>query len=337
MFKKILLIFLSILIIALTGCAAEPAETVEPETVTQEEAEPPAANTDIRLVFASGAKTGAYYPLAGVLSKVINDYAGYINFSVAETAGSLENIEQINQGLAQLAIAQTDTLDYAYHGTETWTKEPATNMRSLLNLYPEVCQIVVAADAEINTIADLAGKRVAVGEVGSGIEANAKHILAAYNLSFADLQIQQLGAEAAALALKDTAIDAFFITSAAPNAVLMNLQNEFNIKLIGLENEKIDTLVAEYPFYSRASLGNADYGFLAADIQGIAVQAGLICAPDLPDQVAYDIVKAIIEGQSQITESHAKGAFINQNNAISGLSLDLHPGARLYFEEIGVL
>ncbi len=337
MFKKLLLIFLSTLMISLSGCASEPAETVESEPVVQDEATPPPVNTDIRLVFASAAKSGAYYPLAGVLSKVINDQADYINFSVVETAGSLENIEQINQGLAQVAIAQTDSVDYAYHGIETWTKEPATNMRSLLNLYPEVCQIVVAADAEINSIADLAGKRVAVGEVGSGIEANAKHILAAYNLSFADLQIQQLGAEAAALALKDTVIDAFFITSAAPNAVLMNLQNEFDIRLIGLDNEKIDGLVGEYPFYSRANLGVMDYGFLATDIAGIAVQAGLICAPDLPEQVAYDIVKAILEGQDKITESHAKGAFINANNALDGLSLELHPGAKLYFEEIGIL
>ena len=291
----------------------------------------------VRLTMATGGTSGTYYPFGGALAEAIESATDYIRINVSATGASAENIRQIGAGLADLAIVQNDVMDYAYNAANTWTSDAVTNMSTLMSLYPEVCQLIVSADSGISNVADLAGKRVSTGDTGSGVEENALQILDAYGIGVADIEQKHLGFSASADAVKDHSIDAFFATSGLPNTAVADLQQSRNIILISLDDDKIADLIKKYPFYSRVTITSADYPFLTEPVTTIAVKATLIASPDLDEQIAYDIVKSIIESKDALTASHAKGEFISPQSAVEGVSVGFHPGARRYLEEIGAL
>lgn len=299
----------------------------------------PASGSDapeaVRLIMATGGTGGTYYPFGGALAQAIDSATGYIKVNVNATGASAENVQQIGGGLAHLAIVQNDVMDYAYNASNTWTGEAVTNMATLMSLYPEVCQLIVSADSGISSVSDLAGKRVSTGDIGSGVEANAIQILEAYGMSVSDVKQEHLSFNASADAMKDRSIDAFFVTAGVPNTAVMDLQTSRELKVINLDDDKIVALTDKYPFYAKVTLTSEDYSFLTEPVNTVAVKATLIANPDMDEQVAYDIVKAIIESKDTITAAHAKGAYISAENAVQGISVELHPGAAKYFKEIG--
>jgi TRAP transporter TAXI family solute receptor len=331
--KRFLLILMLFMLIAAMVCACTPASGPAPgnQPVT------PAPPSTVRLTMATGGTSGTYYPYGGALALAIDAATGYIKINVNATGASAENVQQIGSGQAQLAIVQNDVMDYAYNGTNTWTSDPVTNMATLMSLYPEVCQLIVSADSGIASVADLAGKRISTGDIGSGVEANAIQILEAYGLTVNDIKAEHLGFGPSADAMKDKQIDGFFATSGVPNTAVLELSTSRDIRIVSIDDDKIDGLIAKYPFYAKVAITNTDYSFLPTSINTVAVQATLIASPDMNEQVAYDIVKAIIESKESIMVAHAKGAFIDPVYAVQGVSVDFHPGARKYFEEIGVL
>jgi len=337
--KKFLLFVSLFILIAVMICACTPPQPTPNPTTGEQSPAPvaPAAPSTVRLTMATGGTSGTYYPYGGALALAIDAATGYIKINVNSTGASAENVQQIGGGLAHLAIVQNDVMDYAYNGTNTWTAEPVKNMATLMSLYPEICQLIVSADSGIESVADLKDKRISTGDIGSGVEANAIQILEAYGLTVDDLKVEHLGFGPSADAMKDKQIDGFFATSGVPNTAVMELSTSRDIRVINIDADKIDGLIAKYPFYAKVSITENDYNFLAAPINTVAVQATLIASPDLDDQVAYDIVKAIIDSKESIMVAHAKGAFIDLNYAVQGVSVDFHPGAKKYFEEKGVL
>jgi len=292
---------------------------------------------DVRLIMATGGTAGTYYPYGGALAQIIGNKTGYIKINVNSSGASAENIQLVGAGEAHLAIVQNDVMDYAYNATNTWTSAPVTKMATLMSLYPEICQIIVAADSGIKSVADLAGKSVSTGDIGSGVETNAIQILAAYGLTVADLKQQHLGYAASAEAMKDRVIDAFFVTSGTPNTAVLDLQTARPVQVLSFDKDKIDALIEKYPFYAKYTITKDEYSFLTGNVDTVSVQATLISSPELDEQVAYDIVKTLIENKDEITQVHAKGAFISAEYAIQGVSIAFHPGAAKYFKEIGVL
>jgi len=292
---------------------------------------------DVRLIMATGGTAGTYYPYGGALGQIIGNKTGYIRITVNSSGASAENIQLIGAGEVQLAIVQNDVMDYAFNGTNTWKTEPVKRMATLMSLYPEVCQIIVGADSGIKTVADLKGKSVSTGDIGSGVETNAVQILAAYGLTVADLKQQHLGYAASAEAMKDRVIDAFFVTSGTPNTAVLDLQTSRPVQVLSFDKDKIDALIAKYPFYAKYTITKDEYSFLPGNVDTVSVQATLISYPELDEKVAYDIVKTLIESKDEITQVHAKGAFISAEYAVQGVSIAFHPGAAKYFKEIGVL
>ena len=328
--KSLWLMLILVLALGLCLSACGGGESTEGEG----EAAPEATS----LIMATGGTSGTYYPYGGSLAQAITTAFPEIAVTVSSTGASAENIQLIANGEAQLAICQNDTIDYAYNGTNTWAElEPITAMTTLCSLYPEICQIVVAADSGIETVADLAGKRVSIGDIGSGVETNAKQILAAYDLTVDDIEAQNLSFSSSADAMKDKSIDAFFVTAGTPNTAIMDLSTSRDIKILAIDDATIDALIAEYPFYAKVTLTSDDYSFLTEDVNTVAVQATLIASPDLAEDVAYNIVKAIFENAESITAANAKGAFLDPAYAVQGVSIPFHPGAEKYFTEAGVL
>jgi TRAP transporter TAXI family solute receptor len=286
---------------------------------------------------ATGGTGGTYYPYGGALAQVINAKTEYISITVNATGASAENIQQIGGGLAELAIVQNDVMDYAYNATNTWTSDAVKEMSTLMSLYPEICQLIVAEGSGIETVADLEGKRVSTGDVGSGVEANAIQILEIYGLTTDDITQEHLSFNDSADAMKDGTIDAFFVTAGVPNTAVMDLQTARDIAVVDLGDDYIDQLIEKYPFYAKVILTEADYSFLTEPTATVGIQATLVCAPSLDEQVAYDIVKAIVEGKEDVVKAHQKGTYIDPEYAVQGVSVPFHPGAEKYFKELGVL
>ena len=240
------------------------------------------------------------------------------------------------QNFSDLAIVQNDVMDYAYNGTDLFAEEgAATEFATVAGLYAEVCQVVSTGD--IKSIADLKGKRVSVGDAGSGVEFNARQILEAYGISFDDIEVNNLGFGDSSDALKDGKIDAFFCTAGAPTTAIVELATTNSINLLEIDDEHAAALAEAHPFYTTYPIPGGSYKGVDEDVQTVAIKATLICSPKLSEETVYNLTKALFDNQSEIAAAHAKGEELSLEYAVSGISVPFHPGAEKYFKEVGAI
>lgn len=287
-------------------------------------------------VFATGGTSGTYFPLGGAIANIentINKDAGF-NVTVNSTGASKENIMLISKGEADFAIVQNDVADYAKNGQVLFDSTVA-GISTVASIYPEVVQIVAAADSGINSVKDLAGKRISIGDAGSGVEANAIQILNAYGLSTDDISVNRLSFKESGNAFKDGALDAFFVTAGVPNTAISELAITRALKLIDINGAEVENLIADYPFYSKITIPKEVYG-TKDDIETVGVRAIIICREDLNEEEVYLFVKAIYDDLDSLASAHAKGKEFLLDEAAEGVTVGLHPGAAKYFSESGL-
>lgn len=297
-----------------------------------------AAKKSYNLVMATGGTSGTYFALGGAMAGQVNTYLKDkdAKITATSTGASMENIRNIAAGEADLALVQNDVLDYADKGIELFDGEKTANLSVVATLYPEVVQVVVGKDSGINSIADLKGKRVSVGDVGSGVEANAKQMLAAYGMTFDDVKASHLSFKESANSFKDKQLDAFFVTAGVPNTAVVELSVTDPVKVLTIEPEIRKALIEKYPFYGEYTIGKDVYN-TNEDATTLAVMATLIARKDLDETVVYEITKALFGHLDELGTSHAKGKELSLEKAVSSISIDMHPGAAKYFKEVGAL
>ena len=335
---------------SLTACTqsqnAAPETQAAAETAAQggeekaEDAAPapaPAPSADaVSLKMATGGTTGTYYAYGGVIANILNGKLGSLQLNVQSTGASKANIFLIDDGEADVAIVQNDVMDYASKGTDLFEEDGAIESFSAgAALYAEVCQIISSGD--IKSVEDLKGKRVSVGDAGSGVEFNARQILNAYGISFDDIEVNNLGFGDSADALKDGKIDAFFCTAGAPTTAITELATTNSINLLGIDDEHAAALQNDYAFYTQYTIPGGTYKGVDDDVVTVAVKATLIVSDKLSEDVVYDLVKGLFDNKDAITAGHAKGAELDPAYAVDGISVKFHPGAEKYFKEAGVL
>ncbi len=287
---------------------------------------------------ATGGTTGTYYPLGTAIAQVITEYVDNVSVEARSTGASVANINLLKDGQADMAFVQNDIAYYAYNGVEVFQGKKVDNIAGMMALYPEHIQIVTLADSGINSVADLKGKRVAVGAAGSGVEANAKQILEVYGLTFDDLALaDHVSFKDAVQKLKNNQLDAAFLTAGYPTAAVNELAASKAIKLIPIDDEHAQALKEKYPFYVQDIIPAGTYKGVDEDVKTVAVKAILIVRKDIPEDVVYNMLKAIFEHTDEIAKAHAKGAMINLDNAVKGMSIPWHPGAKKFFTEKGKL
>ncbi len=288
---------------------------------------------------AAGWVTGAYFPMAGAISRVAYQNLQDQNIKVtAESSGaSVANANLIASGQTDFAILQNDIASYAYNGKEGMFDEPVKNLLGCAALYPEHIQVIVRKDANIKSVADLKGKRVAVGPIGSGTTENAKQILEAWGLSLDDLKSEQLGSQQAGDYIKDGRLDAAFFTVAVGAAVITDTATVVDVEVLPIEGPNVDKLIDMYPFYAKQVVPANSYPGLEADAPTVAVMAMLSARADLDEDLVYQIMKVMYSNLDQIHEAHAKFRDISVNMAMEGMSVPLHPGAKRFLQEAGVI
>lgn len=289
----------------------------------------------VSLKMATGGTTGTYYAYSGAVSQVLASKLNNVSFDVQSTGASKANIYLVADKEADIAIVQNDVMYYASKGIDLFADEGAVEgFSAMAGCYAEVCQIVSKSD--ITSIEDLRGKRVSVGDIGSGCEFNARQILDAYGISFDDIQVNNLSFGDSATALKDAKIDAFFCVAGAPTTAIVELATSNSINILRIDDEHADKLIADYPFYTKFDVPGGAYKGVDSNVQTVAVVATYIVSNDLSEKVVYDMTKALFENAAEIAKAHPKGAELNAEYSVKGISIPIHPGALKYYKEIGV-
>ncbi|HOP72132.1 MAG TPA: TAXI family TRAP transporter solute-binding subunit [Thermoclostridium caenicola] len=313
--RKILCVFVALMLLCamlLTGCGGSKS-----------------------LKMATGGTTGTYYAYGGTVSQVLSSKLNNVKFDVQSTGASKANIYLVSDGEADIAIVQNDVMYYAYNGTDLFAGEKVSGFSAMAGLYAEVCQIV--SNSKITSIEDLRGKRVSVGDVGSGCEFNARQILEAYGMTFNDIEVHNLSFSDSATALKDDKIDAFFCVAGAPTTAIVELATSNAINLLQVDDEHAANLMEKYPFYTQYTIPGNTYKGVTEDVKTVAVVATFIVSEKLEEDLVYQITKALFENAAEIAAAHPKGAELNPEYAVSSIAIPLHPGAEKYYKEIGVL
>ena len=337
--KVIALALAAVMLFALVACgskpAAEPSNPAPAETTTPTTPTTPAPTGEkVKITLATGGTSGTYYAVGGVLGTVVGPKLTLSDLSVESTGASKANVNMITDGEAQMAILQSDVINYAHNGTNTFEGEVEDNALWIAGIYNETVQIL--AKPGIVNVSDLKGKTVCVGDVGSGTEVNAWQVLSAAGLTKDDINAVNGSFQDGVDQLKDGKIDAAFTVAGAPTTAIVDYATTNQLNLVSLSDSELAAIRSEYPFLVQDNLPAGTYTGQDKEIVCVAVQAALVASKDLSEDVVYEFTKTMFENQADLVAGHAKFGFLDPKVACVG-TVPLHPGAEKYYKEIGVL
>ncbi|WP_227937385.1 TAXI family TRAP transporter solute-binding subunit [Alkalihalobacillus deserti] len=334
--KKISFLMMLALMLVLAACggAQEPAEPTDDGADTTKEAEgDDTAREFTDIAIMTGGEQGTYFPLGAALANnIINAHIENVDAASFASGASVVNINGIIDGDADLALVQNDVAYYAAEGINMFEEDGALEgFQGIATLYPEVIQIITAADSGIETIEDLVDKRVAVGDLGSGAEINARQILEVHDITYDDISPEYMSFGDAANGIQDGNIDAAFITAGLPTGAVEALKASKDINVIAISSEKLAELAEAYPYYTEFTIPGDTYG--TEDTTTAAVLAMLVVSSEMDEDLVYDITKAMFENSDAFSNAHQQGANITLDTALDGMSIDVHPGAQRFYDE----
>jgi uncharacterized protein len=290
----------------------------------------------------TGAVTGVYYPAGGAICRLVNrDRAEHgIRCGVESTGGSIFNINAIRSGELEFGVAQSDWQFHAFNGTSQFEETGAfEGLRAVFSLHPEPFTVVARADAGITNFDDLAGKRVNIGNPGSGQRGTMDVVMEAMGWTLDTFaQATELPPAEQSLALCDNNVDAIIYTVGHPSGAIQEATTACDTVLVNVDNDAIRALVADRPYYRMATIPGGMYRGSAEDVTTFGVGATFVSSADVPEEVVYQVTRAIFENLDQFTSLHPALANLDPAEMASdGLSAPLHDGAARYFSEAGLI
>ncbi len=283
---------------------------------------------------ATGGTAGTYYPIGGAIAKAVTDNSK-IKATAESANASVANVNMVNKGEIEIAFTQNDVAYWAFHG-QSMFPQPLKDLRAVAALYPEHVQLIATKSSNINTVADLKGKRVGIGAPGSGTEADVRAIFGIAGLSYGDMKVDFLDFGATTERFKNDQIDAGFVVSGFPTASIMDLASSKEVTLVNFDKEFLAKLTAAHPYFVASVIPAGTYKGLDRDANTPAVMAILVTNANLSEQLVYEFTKAMFDGIETIQGSHAKAKDITLAGALEGLTVPLHPGAAKYYKEKGL-
>lgn len=288
-----------------------------------------------RMMFGTGGTAGTYYAYGGVLAQYMKNY-GDIKVTAVSTGGSKVNIQSIQDGDFQLGFTQNDVMTYGWEGTRAFENDGPTHaFRVLGALYNETVQLITMDD-DIQSVADLKGKSVSIGQAGSGVYFNALDVLAGAGIGLNDIKPQYQSFEDSKESLKDGKIDAAFIVSGAPTPAITELATTNGVRLVNIDGELRDAIMEACPYYSAVSIPAKTYPGQNEEIQTITVKATVIVSAEADEDTVYKLTAAIFDHIDEIGKENAKGKELSLENATSVHTVPFHAGAAKYYEEHGI-
>ncbi|MCK5348506.1 MAG: TAXI family TRAP transporter solute-binding subunit [Desulfobacula sp.] len=303
------------------------------------------ADTQAKTTFVTigtGGVTGVYYPTGGAISRLVNKGRKVHNIrcSVESTGGSVYNLNAIRAGELDMGVAQSDWQYHAYHGTSKFAaKGPNKNLRAVFSIHPEPFTVVARADSGIKNFADLKGKRVNIGNPGSGQRGTMEVVMKALGWTKADFKLaSELKSSEQSSALCDNKIDAIVFTVGHPSGSIKEATTSCDSVMVNVTGPAIDKLVNDADYYRTASIPGGMYRGTDTDTTTFGVGATFVSSTNTPENVIYHIVKAVFENFDQFKKLHPAFANLKKEEMIKdGLSAPLHDGAKKYYKEAGLL
>ncbi len=292
-----------------------------------------------RLSLLTGGTGGVYYPYGGALAQVISKYVPNTASTAEVTAAAVDNIKLLKAGKGELALVIADVAGDAIKGAERFAKDGKIPLRTLAVLYGNLNHMVVLKESGIHTIPDLKGKKVSVGAPGSATEVKSTRILEALGIDPGkDLKRERLSVAESASALKDRKIDAFCWDGGLPTAAVMDVAATPGISIRLLPQDKaLPRLLQKYgPVYYNAVIPKGTYAGMEADVPVIGVATMLVCLESFDTQLAYQIVKVILEHKADLVAVHKSAELLTLQGAVVGSSIPFHAGAIKYYQEKGI-
>ncbi|MCW2307290.1 TRAP transporter TAXI family solute receptor [Rhodobium gokarnense] len=288
----------------------------------------------------TGGVTGVYYPTGGAICRLVNKARKEhgIRCSVESTGGSVYNINTVRAGELEFGVAQSDWQYHAYKGTSKFEDQgPFEKERAVFSVHPEPFTLLVRSDVDVEKFEDLKGKRVNVGNPGSGQRATMEVVMDAFGMTMDDFSVAaELKGSEMAQALCDGKIDAMIYTIGHPAAAITEATTTCDVKLVDVAGDPIDKLVADNPYYRTAVIPGGMYRGTDEDTHTFGVGATFITSADVPDEVVYVVVKAVFDNFEDFKKLHPAFANLKEAEMIKdGLSAPLHPGAVKYYKERG--
>lgn len=296
----------------------------------------------VNYLFATGGVSGTYYPLGGIIAQIWNKKIPDLNVTVQATGASVENIRLLGSKSAEVALSLNDVNHYGYNGLEVFKakNEKYTNFSAIGNVYPDVIQIISRKSGPIKTIADLKGKKVAVGAPGSGAQVSARQILGLYGIDYQtrkDLHPVYLSPTESADQFKDNHLDACYFSQSTPNSAIQDINVMNPIQFLEIDDAMCAKITKTYPFFEGFVISANTYQGQSKPVKTVAVWSSMLVRNDLPEDIVYQMTKIMYEENAAIAQGHSAGKYIKLENATGGISIPFHPGAIKYFKEKGIM
>ncbi len=300
----------------------------------------PAAMAEEFITIGTGGVTGVYYPTGGAICRLVNKGRKEhgIRCSVESTGGSVYNINTIRAGELEFGVAQSDWQYHAYNGTSKFEEQgPFEDLRAVFSVHPEPFTVVARADSGVSSFEDLKGKRVNIGNPGSGQRGTMEVLLDAMGWSTSDFALAtELKAAEQSAALCDNQIDAMVYTVGHPSGSIQEATTACDSVLVNVTGETVEKLIADNSFYRTATIPGGMYRGSDSDTQTFGVGATFVTSTAVSDDAVYAVVSAVFDNFEDFKKLHPAFANLSaEEMATAGLSAPLHPGAAKYYKEKG--
>lgn len=295
---------------------------------------------DKYITIGTGGVTGVYYPAGGAICRLVNrgrkDHG--IRCSVESTGGSVYNLNAIRANEIDIAVAQSDWQYHSYMGTGPFANlGKDEKLRSLFSLHSEPFTVIARTDAGVDSFEDLKGKRVNIGNPGSGQRATMEAIMQVKGWDKSVFKLaSELKASEQAQALCDNKIDVMIYAAGHPNGAVQEVTTTCDTKIIPVEGPAIDKLVNQFPFYAYTTIPGGMYNGNEEDIKTFGVKATFVASENVDGEIIYQVVRAVFDNFDNFKTLHPVFSTLDPQNLVkSGNSAPLHPGALRYFKEKG--
>ena len=277
----------------LAGCGSgDDADQVDAKSSAEGQSSEP-----VSLIFGTGGTSGSYYPIGGALKRVFEQSEQIAGVQVVSTGASVQNINNIEDGTNQMALVMSDVAYDAINGQGQFADRKA-DIQTVAGLYPNVVQIVATANSGIDSVADMKGKRIGVGKVGSGVEQSAKKVLEAAGMTYDDLaRVSHTGYADSVTEMSNGNLDAAFFTSGVPNSSITGLMQNTDVNFVNVDGETAKKLLQDYPYYEKYEIpANAPERYdLDGAVNTVAIRNLLIVPASMSDQVTRELAKRFYE------------------------------------------
>ncbi len=294
------------------------------------------------VTIGTGGQTGVYFVVGQSICKLVNRNTKKhgIKCTAPSTGGSIANINAIKAGNQDMGVAQSDWQYHAYHGTSKFAKSGAfKDLRAVFSVHGEPFTVVARRDSGIKTFSDLKGKRVNVGNPGSGQRATMSVVLDALGWTEKEFSLaSELKSSEQSAALGDNKVDAIVFTVGHPNGSIQEATTTTDAILVPVTGKAIDNLVSKNAYYAAAAIPGGMYKGNKKDVKTFGVKATFVSSAKVSDDTIYQVVKSVFDNFRRFKKLHPAFAHLKESEMISGgLSAPLHPGAVKYYKEKGWL